>query len=372
MLKNPYRPTAKGNFWTVNLNSIPHELLLRQNTLVSRYAQDSGYRYRKDLTEVFNLRTGALKVSVPRHLLKNAEQPRLSMLCDDPAAVMESILLEETEEDDIHDASDKISPDQRQFTLEDLFAQSHETDDELLLQSGRSRAARIRQKSATVITHLPQAPPKRTAFPEGHYDVSTLQGENSGRNPFSVASQKECGNPPPIYPSLSNGNTNPFAAHQTAVLARALSCQIPGLGLASLISDRNTQLPRECQDGERQATTEITTRMPPALLSFSSDQQNDSSTAGKKSKRKGAQPTRHKDFSDTCMNSVDEKSLELGYEENGVPRRDGPVSGANVLLQHPTAQQHLAVFSANQQPENTNTMFQPAHAADSPVPASQM
>nr|7YZ7_A Chain A, Forkhead box protein H1 [Danio rerio]7YZA_A Chain A, Forkhead box protein H1 [Danio rerio]7YZC_A Chain A, Forkhead box protein H1 [Danio rerio]7YZD_A Chain A, Forkhead box protein H1 [Danio rerio] len=45
VLKDPGKPQGKGNFWTVEVNRIPLELLKRQNTAVSRqdetiFAQD--------------------------------------------------------------------------------------------------------------------------------------------------------------------------------------------------------------------------------------------------------------------------------------------------------------------------------------------
>lgn len=146
VLKNPFRPTAKGNYWTINLSSIPHELLLRQNTLVSRYAQDSGYRYRKDLSEVFDLSTGEIKVKIPCHLInQNAIRNRRSPLVDDPAAVMEAILLEETDDDN---NSQNIQYDETtRFTLQDLFSQDENSEDE---HRGRGRNSRNQKASSNM------------------------------------------------------------------------------------------------------------------------------------------------------------------------------------------------------------------------------
>nr|XP_039264726.1 uncharacterized protein LOC120340517 [Styela clava] len=253
VLKNPYRPTAKGNFWTVNLSSIPHELLLRQNTLVSRYAQDSGYRYRKDLSEVFDLRTGALKVSVPRHLLRESGDSNMSALSEDPAAVMEAILLEETSEDESNDYKDKISPEVRQFTLEDLFNQQEDGEEDSLLSSGRTRG-----RSKPVLHHAsPPQPP--TILPQSfspslfqpgnpfmtqtrdspsmvHDMQASLQNRALDAHAHSFANLRMLpqsllpGATPQIPLALSNESQNPFAAAQTALLSKALAAtQFQGL-----------------------------------------------------------------------------------------------------------------------------------------------
>ncbi|CAK8673381.1 unnamed protein product [Clavelina lepadiformis] len=61
VLPDPSRPHSKGNYWTVDLNLIPPEKLKRQNTSVSRNVAP-GYSYAKDLTSIFDLETGQLKV----------------------------------------------------------------------------------------------------------------------------------------------------------------------------------------------------------------------------------------------------------------------------------------------------------------------
>lgn len=378
VLKNPYRPTAKGNFWTVNLNSIPHELLLRQNTLVSRYAQDSGYRYRKDLTEVFNLRTGALKVPVPRHLLKNAEHPEMSMLCDDPAAVMEAILLEETDEDEMNNYNDKISPEIRQFTLEDLFNQGQDYEDESQQQSGRSRG-RSRQKAGTVITHMPQMTPQVMTFRERQYTLpncSSSQGDNSTSYPFHLILPKDSGSKEPLYSSLANGNANPFAAHQTAVLAKALSSQMPGLRLPSLvIPDGHTQLvDREQKETMHEASTDpvpiiasspLINNQP---LDYNMDQPNDLSPSVKKSKRKG-QPTRHSESIDAASSSdLYEKSAEVCYPTSN--HDTTTISYSPPYIQPQPS--HVAIAANFKTEDTTSILFQPSHAVDSSLQTSHI
>lgn len=315
VLKNPYRPTAKGNFWTVNLNSIPHELLLRQNTLVSRYAQDSGFRFRKDLTEVFDLRTGALKVPVPRHLLKDEDDPEASMLSDDPAAVMEAILLEGTGDDDLNDFKEKISPDVRQFTLEDLFHQCEDNEDDSLLQNGRNRS-RGKQASTTSITQVPRLLPKAFAPRSGltgrqsnvAEDVNVAKCFSSAGYLPRLLLPKDTMNSHQLCPSFSDAN--PFTANQTAVLAKALAAtQLPGLGLASLNPDK--QLIRQHEVFETEGNAEnissaSTLTTPRSSLSGVPVKDNRSSylsselpSIAKKSKRKGAQPIRHRDASES-------------------------------------------------------------------------
>lgn len=355
----------------MNLNSIPHELLLRQNTLVSRYAQDSGYRYRKDLTEVFNLRTGALKVPVPRHLLKNADHPEMSMLCEDPAAVMEAILLEETDEDEMNSYNDKISPEMRQFTLEDLFNQGDDYDDESLQRSGRSRG-RAREKAATVITHLPQMTSQRMTFPERQYalqNCSTSQKDNPSSYPFHLILPKDSANKESLYTSLANENANPFAAHQTAVLAKALSSQMPGLRLPSLvIPDGNAQLiTREQQEATHEAGGRLVRTIPssPSMnnhpLDKNMDQPDDLSTSVKKSKRKG-QPTRHSESLDGAYSSESyEKSAEMIY-----PTSTHETNSISYSTPYTKPQSSHVAIAANLKAEDTTSiLFQPSNAVDS-------
>jgi len=153
VLKNPYRPTAKGNYWTVNVSAIAPDLLQRQNTLVSRYAQDSGFRYRKDLTEVFDLSNGNLKIGIPRRLFKSG------LLIEDPAAIMEALLLEDAASED----GTNVCPVKgRLFSLEDLFNQDDFVDDDVLRHqqcsnrwSGRAPRGRVGSTSAASSQQVP-------------------------------------------------------------------------------------------------------------------------------------------------------------------------------------------------------------------------
>ncbi|XP_009861630.3 uncharacterized protein LOC100179778 [Ciona intestinalis] len=151
VLKNPYRPTAKGNYWTVNITAIPHELLLRQNTLVSRYAQDSGFRYRKDLAEVFDLVTGRVKTGIPSHLFNGVK------LVEDPAAVMEALLLEEKSDDE---GSIPIRSNHGVYSLEDMFNQDDFIEEDLLRQhqnhgnSNNRWSAKSRQRASQAASKL--------------------------------------------------------------------------------------------------------------------------------------------------------------------------------------------------------------------------
>jgi len=125
-LKNPYRPTAKGNYWTVTTSVISRDLLTRQNTLVSRFAQDTGYSYRKDLTEVFDSVSGSIKITIPQHLLNGTE------LIDDPAAVMEALLLEpKSDEDQTTRINVMSNPSGKTYSLVDLFDQEDCLDDDI-------------------------------------------------------------------------------------------------------------------------------------------------------------------------------------------------------------------------------------------------
>ena len=139
MLKNPYRPTAKGNYWAVNTETIPRDLMTRQNTLVSRFVQDSGYNYRKDLTEVFDNISGKINVKIPPHLLNGTE------LINDPAAIMEALLLESKGDEETalqESAATGASP--KVYSLVDLFIHEEVLDEDLFRHSngtGRTKWA---------------------------------------------------------------------------------------------------------------------------------------------------------------------------------------------------------------------------------------
>ena len=98
--------------------------MTRQNTLVSRYVQDSGYNYRKDLTEVFDCITGNIKIKIPSHLLSGTD------LIDDPAVIMEALLLEpKGEEDSLRNNVPNLSG--RKYSLVDMFDQNDGLDDDI-------------------------------------------------------------------------------------------------------------------------------------------------------------------------------------------------------------------------------------------------
>merc|ERR1719322_2360993 len=88
-LKNPFKPHSKGNYWSVDIQAIPHELLLCQNTQVSRGA---GHRYCKDISKVFNLETGLILTFVPSSLLTENGN-----LIQDPSLVIDKLLREQNE-----------------------------------------------------------------------------------------------------------------------------------------------------------------------------------------------------------------------------------------------------------------------------------
>ncbi|XP_078489045.1 transcription factor protein [Ciona intestinalis] len=65
VLPDPSRPHSKGNYWTVDIGSIPPEKLKRQNTSVSRNVAP-GFTYAKHLTDIFDLESGKLKSMVSK------------------------------------------------------------------------------------------------------------------------------------------------------------------------------------------------------------------------------------------------------------------------------------------------------------------
>lgn len=214
---------------------------------MSRYAQDSGYRYRKDLSEVFDLHTGALKVPVPRHLLRDTDTGGSSPLADDPAAVMEAILLQETSDDESSDLSkDKITPEQQQFTLGDLFNQNEDGEEDAM--HGRGRNGRGKQQSihASPPSLLPHATSysAKTQFLPAQPPVSrpdTINNFHASLHSRVVDAQKLAlkmmphnilsannnhqSNPLPIPNSMV---TNPFVTAQTEFLTKALANQLQG------------------------------------------------------------------------------------------------------------------------------------------------
>ena len=129
-MKNPSRPTAKGNYWTVNTSTIPRDLLARQNTQVSRQAQDIGFSYRKDLTEVFDCQSGRIKIDIPLSLFKGVG------LIEDPGAVMQRLLLEPKCDGEAARPNDGRSG--RLYSLVDLFDQEDIVDECLRNVVGQS------------------------------------------------------------------------------------------------------------------------------------------------------------------------------------------------------------------------------------------
>ena len=105
---------------------ISRDLLTRQNTLVSRCVQDSGYNYRKDLTEVFDSVSGIIKIAIPQQLLNGTG------LIDDPAAVMEALLLEPKGDEDSNSRLNAASKSTgKVYSLMDLFDQDDCLDDDV-------------------------------------------------------------------------------------------------------------------------------------------------------------------------------------------------------------------------------------------------
>ncbi|XP_076817642.1 uncharacterized protein LOC143463139 isoform X1 [Clavelina lepadiformis] len=209
VLKNPYRPTAKGNYWTVNITAIPHELLLRQNTLVSRFAQDSGFRFRKDLTEIFDLSTGQVKIDMPRRMLSGTG------LIDDPATVMEALLLEQKKDDEpvcpIPALTGKV------YSLLDIFVQDDVHDDVALRMSNSnnrwgSKSARSRSNAHAQKPMIQVSAQQNDFTPHVYpqYDSQKLAMQNS--NPAT----------------LNQLNNNQVQA-QKEFWSKALSGQIPAL-----------------------------------------------------------------------------------------------------------------------------------------------
>nr|CAB3263361.1 uncharacterized protein LOC778613 [Phallusia mammillata] len=227
VLKNPYRPTAKGNYWTVNVTAIPHELLLRQNTLVSRYAQDSGFRYRKDLTEVFDLVNGNLKVGIPHYLFDGTD------LVDDPASVMEALLLEEKTDDD---SSHPLPLNSRVYSLEDMFNQDDFLEEDMLRQhqhhnnGGRwsnkaAKRANTQSKSLAAAAALPTRVTTSTPSPASfqHY-INSIESQK-------MALQMMQNPNPTVAPA------NPQMLTQQEILSKALSGQMPNLGCLPLLQN---------------------------------------------------------------------------------------------------------------------------------------
>ena len=189
VLKNPSRPTAKGNYWTVNTSVIPRDLLARQNTHVSRDVQDHGLSLRKDLTEIFDCRSGNIKVDIPQSLFKGSD------LIDQPALVMERLLLEPK------DGGEPMIPNDGRFgkiySLVDMFNQEDFLEDISRPNSGPNPSS------------WPDSGSKRRTFsplPQRPLSASKIE-------------QRQRGSPPVALPSHNE------------LLARALTGQIPPTSL---------------------------------------------------------------------------------------------------------------------------------------------
>ena len=140
--------------------------MTRQNTLVSRFVQDSGYNYRKDLTEVFDHENGDIKVEVPRHLRNG------SHLIDDPALVMETLLLEPKVDDDAARPPAVADTSGKTFSLVHLFGTDDFADDDARYTSGkwyektiRSRQSFPTSKATTSFSQFSPTPPAISTSP---------------------------------------------------------------------------------------------------------------------------------------------------------------------------------------------------------------
>ena len=119
--------------------------MTRQNTLVSRVIQHSGYNYRKDLTEVFDSVSGNIKIAVPEHLLNGRD------LADDPAAVMEALLLESKSDDTSSSRLNaSYNSSRRTYSLVDMFDQDDCFDDESSKRQAYGTAAASKWLDKTV------------------------------------------------------------------------------------------------------------------------------------------------------------------------------------------------------------------------------
>lgn len=111
-LKNPFKPHSKGNFWSVDLKAVPRELLLCQNTQVSRGAE---HRFAKDVAKVFDLTTGLIICPVPAScLLPDGKIMR------NPGVVIDQLLREPNMFD-----TQSVGEDKPLYFLHDVF----ETED---------------------------------------------------------------------------------------------------------------------------------------------------------------------------------------------------------------------------------------------------
>lgn len=179
----------------MNVSAIPHELLLRQNTLVSRHAHDTGFRYIKDLNNVFDLTSGQVKIRMPAHLVIAGR------LIEDPAAVMEALLLE----DKFEEGYEKLSGDKRVFSLEHMFYKDDLTECHRISKDtncGKMKPSTIPQliqvaphmiKSSPLFYMRPPPNQQMNSFNTPQTDASTLVRELSNSQPSSSNAAAQSG-----------------------------------------------------------------------------------------------------------------------------------------------------------------------------------
>jgi len=136
-LKNPFKPHSKGNYWSVDIQAIPHELLLCQNTQVSRGA---GHRYCKDISKVFNLETGLILTFVPSSLLTENGN-----LIQDPSLVIDKLLREQN-------LFDNTSDKKTTFHLHQVFSAETTTAIDALSQNEIAKLQIVRANSENAST----------------------------------------------------------------------------------------------------------------------------------------------------------------------------------------------------------------------------
>lgn len=150
--------------------------MTRQNTLVSRFVQDSGYNYRKDLTEVFDSNNGNIKINVPQHLQNG------SNLIDDPALIMETLLLEPKSDDEPSRPQVVVSENGETFSLYHLFGSDNTLDDSSrLANSSRwyEKMARSKQmlssKPTATFSPTPVSTPPNLSYQHQEQPVTSQQ-----------------------------------------------------------------------------------------------------------------------------------------------------------------------------------------------------
>ena len=163
--------------------------MARQNTHVSRVVQDNGYSYRKDLTEVFDCRSGKIKVDIPQSLFKGAD------LIAEPAAVMDRLLLEPKNDGESMRPNDGTLG--KVYSLVDMFNQDEFLEDNLARPSSGGHVATSSSDS-------------------------TIKGRNYSPLPHDSSGVSSSGK---VEPSRNGDLLGTFPQHNE-LLARALSGQI--------------------------------------------------------------------------------------------------------------------------------------------------